>query len=154
VKTLIVVVGEYLLYVVCLIAALAALTSERERRNGMIKLAILSCAIALLVGWVTGLLYYHPRPFVVENIEPLIPHRPDNGFPSEHTLLAMVASAVVFAYNRKLGIILAVLAVLIGAARVAARLHYPVDVVGGISIALATTLVSWMTLRRVDRSYR
>ena len=90
VKTLIVVVGEYLLYVVCLIAVLAALTSERKRRNGMIKLALLSCVIALLVGWLSGLLYYHAPPFVVENVAPVIPHSVDNGFPSEHTILAMV----------------------------------------------------------------
>lgn len=73
---------------------------------------------------------------MVNDIAPLFPHSIDNGFPSEHVLLAIVVAGVVFAYNRKLGVILAILGLVVGSARVIANVHHPIDIIGGAAIAL------------------
>ena len=42
-----------------------------------------------------------PRPFVVQHVAPLFPRDADNGFPSDHTLLATFFAVCVFFYSRK-----------------------------------------------------
>ncbi|MFH1087699.1 MAG: phosphatase PAP2 family protein [Chloroflexota bacterium] len=151
---LITVIAQYLVVIVGLIAVAAAVLSERAVRNSIIKLAVLSFAIAFLISFVAGTVYYDARPFVVENIEPLVPHQPDNGFPSHHTLGAMVAAATIFVYRRRLGVLLSMLGVLAGIARIVAGLHYPVDIAGSILIAVIAVFCAWMALKKLDRRFR
>ena len=151
--TLIIIGGEYLIVAVSLIGVAALFLSKGKVWTRTIKLAILSFPIAFLAAWVAGHFYYDTRPFVVENVQPIIHHQIDNGFPSDHTLYAMVTAAVVFAYHRRIGLFLGILGILIGIARVAARVHHPVDIIGGIAIAIAATGIAWLILRRVDRSF-
>ncbi|MGD0780421.1 MAG: phosphatase PAP2 family protein [Dehalococcoidales bacterium] len=151
---LITIAGQYLIIVVGLIAVVATIFSEKTVRWSIIKLVILSFGLAFLIAYIAGMLYYDTRPFVVENIQPLIPHLPDNGFPSDHTLAATVTAAVIFVYRRKLGILLGVLGILVGVARIAAHLHYPIDVVASILIAVIATFCAWLTLKKFDRRFK
>ena len=141
-------VARYLIFIIAFVAVMFTLVSDRTERNRTIALAVMAFPVALLMAWVAGLLYYHTRPFVVEGVQPLIPHESNNGFPSHHTMLAMATSAIVFVRSRKAGLLLGIMAILIGISRVIARLHYPVDVLGGAAIGIASTGVAWMTLRR------
>ncbi len=143
--------AQYLVIIVGLIVAIVTLLSEKPVRRNMIKLAILSFLIAFLIAFVAGIFYYDPRPFVVEHIDPLIPHQPDNGFPSDHTLIAMVMAATVFVFRRKLGILLGVLGILVGISRVVAEVHHPIDIVGSIVIAIMATYSAWMISNKLDR---
>ena len=77
-----------------------------------------------------GSLIVSPRPFVVDHVPPLIPVATENGFRSDHTLLAMAVADVVFAFRRRAGSVLFALAALVGLGRVAAHVHHPIDVVG------------------------
>ena len=150
--TLIVVGAKYLIYVIAFSAVIATLLSVRAVRCNIIKLALLSFPIAFLVSVIAGHLFYDTRPFVVEQIEPLIPHAADNGFPSDHTLFAMVAAATIFVYNRKLGMLLGILSVLVGVSRVMAKVHYPIDIVGSIAIAIAATCLAWIILKTLRKN--
>jgi undecaprenyl-diphosphatase len=147
---LIVFSAQYLLFVIGLIAVAVTLLSERTERNKLIILAALSILIAFGMASLAGILYYDPRPFVVEHISPLIPHIPDNGFPSDHTLYGMVTAATVFIYRRKTGIILGILAVLAGAARVIAGVHHPIDIIGGAAMAIVATFISWVLFKSIS----
>ena len=146
--------AQYLIIVVALIALVATLLSEKTARNNIIKLALLSALLAFLLAYAAGHSYYDPRPFVVEHIKPLFPYSADNGFPSDHTLFAIVIAGTIFFFRRKLGIFLGVLGILIGVARVIAGVHHPIDIVGGIAIAIFATFISWIFLRIVDRGFR
>jgi undecaprenyl-diphosphatase len=149
-----VIAAQYLIFVVGLIAVIATVLSEKATRNNIIKLVILSFGIAFLIAYITGRFYYDTRPFVIDHIKPLMPHQPDNGFPSDYTLAAIVTAAVIFVYRHKLGILLAVLGVFIGIARIAARLHHPIDIVGSILIAVVATGCAWMILKKSGRRFR
>ena len=100
--------SKYIIYIVGLIAVFVTLRSERAVRNRLIMLAVLSLLVAFGIASLGGLLYFDPRPFTVTHTTPLIPHLPDDGFPSDHTLYAMAAAATVFCYWRKTGILLGV----------------------------------------------
>jgi undecaprenyl-diphosphatase len=152
VTSLIVISGQYLFFIVGLIALIVTLLSEKTARNRLIMLAILSLLVAFGMASLAGILYYDPRPFVGEHTTPLIPHVPDNGFPSDHTLYTMVASATVFTYRRKTGILLGILAILAGVARVIAGVHHPIDIIGGAAIAVAATYIAWVLLKILSRT--
>lgn len=86
-------------------------------------------------------LYYDPRPFVTHHLTPLVSHAADNGFPSEHTLLAATLATLIYFYDKKIGTATAVLAILIGASRVAAHVHSPIDIIGSLLMA---ALAGWI----------
>lgn len=147
--TLIIIGAKYAIIAVALLALVTTLLSERKVRCNIIKLAVLSFPIAFLLALLASHLYYDTRPFVVEHIEPLIPHEADNGFPSNHTLYAMVAATTLFVYRRKPGVFLAILAILIGVSRVMADVHYPIDIVGSILIAIVATGLAWIMIKKL-----
>jgi len=149
--TLIIIGAKYLIYIIAFVAVIATLLSEKTVRWNIIKLALLSFPIAYLLAFIAGHLFYDTRPFVVQHVEPLIPHGADNGFPSDHTLVAMVAATTIFVYRRKLGVFLGILAVLVGVSRVMAKVHYPIDIIGSIALAIASTCIAWIILRRFFR---
>ncbi len=102
-----------------------------------------------------GALYTDPRPFAVGHFHPLIAHAPDNGFPSDHALLAafLVACVILVRFWRFVPIVV-VLDVLVDWARVGAGIHHPIDVIGstvfvaaGMIIAIAVTplVFDWIT---------
>jgi undecaprenyl-diphosphatase len=152
--TVVTISAQYLIFAVILIAVIAAAFSKKELWWSIIKLAVLSFGLAFLLAYIAGLIYYDTRPFIAEHIEPLVPHAANNGFPSDHTLAAMVTAAVIFVYCRWWGILLGALAILVGVARIYADLHYTVDIIASITIAIIATFVAWLTLRKVDRKFK
>lgn len=70
------------------------------------------------------------------------------GFPSDHMLFATaIVCAVWFeTKNKRISLILAVLTILVGLGRVLALVHTPVDIIGGIAIALVGSI--WYLNRR------
>jgi len=143
--------GQYLIIVVALIAVITTLFSDKQTRQRTIVLAVLSFLIAFGIASIAGLLYYDTRPFVQDHTVPIIPHAADNGFPSNHTLYAMVAAVVILAYNKKVGILLGTLAALIGVSRVMAEIHHPIDILVSFVIAFAATGIALAVLRLLAR---
>lgn len=136
--------GAQYLYLVIVIGAFGyLLTQPRERRWRMALLAVLALPLTYVVAKIMSTLYYDPRPFVVGHFLPLLPHAPDNGFPSDHTLLSAAVAAVVFFFNRTLGALLLVIAFLVGVARVFAGIHHLTDIVGSLVIAASVTMLVW-----------
>jgi undecaprenyl-diphosphatase len=148
---LIVFTGQYLIFIIGSVALAATLLSKKTMRNSTIVLAIPSFLIALAIATVAGRLYYDPRPFVTEHTTPLIPHSADNGFPSEHTLFAMVTAITMFIYSRKIGILLGILSILVGVARVIAGIHHPIDIIGSVVIAIAAVCIAWAVLKVLSK---
>ncbi len=102
----------------------------------MALFAVPALILTYLLGKIGSFLYFDARPFVVDHFIPLIMHAADNGFPSDHTLLAAGLAAVGMYWNKKLGIVLWALAALIAVARVYVGVHHPIDVIGSAVIAL------------------
>jgi len=149
VDTLVVFSAKYLIFISGSIFIIVTFLSRRTVRNSILKLAVFAFPLAYIMALIASSLFYDTRPFVVEHVQPLIPHAPDNGFPSQHTLLGMVAATSVFVYHRKVGVLLAVLGVLIGVSRVIAKVHYPVDIIVSIAIAIAATFFAWIVITKI-----
>ena len=156
-NSLIVFVAKYFFVISVVTVALYWIKAKRQVKIDLGWQLVLGGVLAVLLAMLGGHLYYDPRPFVSHHMKPLIPHAPDNGFPSDHTLLTSFLGFVMLKYSRGLGLFLLVVAVLVGAARVAAHIHSPIDIVGSFVFAAIAVFVTqvlvgrWREGRRTDQ---
>jgi len=142
--------ANYLWYVIIGIAVVYFLLQSRPEKKRMLIFAALVLPLVYLVALLGGALYYDPRPFVVGHFTPLIPHKPTNGFPSDHVVWSAATAAIVFPSNKYLSLILWVLTTLVGAARVHAGVHHPIDIIGSMLMAIVTATVAYFIIERVS----
>ena len=117
-------------------AYLAGVRADWWRRSVRAFMAGLS---ALVAAKLLSLLYVTAeRPFVTLGLQPKAAYLDNPGFPSDHALFVGVISLIVWyaTGNRKLGLLLIVLSLVVGAGRVLALVHTPADVLGGFAAAL------------------
>lgn len=138
----IVFIAKYLVFVSAAIAAVFFLRQPRARQKEILLFAVILLPLSYIMAKIISCFFFNPRPFVVDNLTPLIQHAADNGFPSEHTLFGAAVAAAVFHFNKKVGMLLALLATLVGAARVLAGVHHWADILGSISIVLLAYLMT------------
>lgn len=152
-------VAEYLLY--AMVVAVAAIWLFAEDRAGKVRLlgsALIGLVLVLVLIKVGAAVHDDPRPFVQNPaLHPLFPHAADNGFPSDHSAAAGLLAILVWLRHRWYGTLLAVCAVLVGAARVAAHVHHVQDIVAGLLIGglagwLGSIAAAWLIGRFAVRS--
>lgn len=143
--------AKYMYLVVIAIAIVYGLLQPRPIQKKMIIVAVICLPLILLVAKIASHFFYDPRPFVTLHIKPLIPHAPNNGFPSDHTLISAAFASVLFIFSKKWGIIAGVLAVLIGASRVYAQIHSPIDILGSIVISILVVAIVVVVLKKFTR---
>lgn len=123
-----------LIFILVLVFLYAAFKTPKNQRKQLLIALILAGLIAAILDKLAGKIYYDPRPFVAHNVKPLISHSADNGFPSEHTVLAATLSTLIYFYRKQLTVVAFALTLIIGISRIAAHVHSPIDIVGGLAI--------------------
>lgn len=140
--------ANYLLWVMVVVAAAQGLI--RERGSGRLTAgaaAVVGLGLTLVFIVIAAKLHTDARPFVQNpHLHPLISHSADNGFPSDHSAAAGLIAMLVTLRDRLIGAVLWLLALGVGAARMAAHVHHLQDVAAGLAIGavaavLATALV-------------
>ena len=141
--------AKYLLLLPIAILGIYFLIQPWSVQKKILVFALPSLILIYLVALLGGYLYYDPRPFVVGSFTPLIPHTPDNGFPSDHTLLVSAVASIGFYLNRRFGVVLWALAIVVAVTRVYVGLHHPTDVIGSIIISAAATSIVYLLITYV-----
>src|SRR5215831_12706884 len=142
--------ANYLWYAIIGIAVLMLFMLPRREQIRILVLAAVVLPLTYLISLIAGALYYDPRPFVIGHFVPLIPHKPSNGFPSDHVLWSAAISAITFSTKRYVSLILWLLTLLVGASRVYLGVHHPIDIVGSIAIAIVVSVLVHLLLRRIN----
>lgn len=135
--------AKYLIFIIAVAGFAFWLTVSKKLKIQLAASIILAAVIAYAFVKVGGKLYYHPRPFIVENIQPLVSHGNDNSFPSEHATFSMVVATTIYFYKKQLGYILFILALLVAYGRVGAHVHYPVDVFAGLIFGAVAAKIAY-----------
>jgi len=135
--------AKYLVYIDVLIAAaiIVALLYHQPRLRIVrwIVAFVLLLVLSEIAAQIASSVYSDPRPFVTGHFHPLIAHAADNGFPSDHGLLAAAVVAGVALLRLTWIIPFVVLGILVDWARVGSGVHHPIDVIGSaVLVALAT----------------
>lgn len=141
--------AKYLLFVLAAIAVFYLLKQSRKRQKEILLFAVILLPLSYIVAKIISHFYFDPRPFVVGNFTPLVPHKADNGFPSDHTLLGAAIAFAIFRFDIKLGLFLLFLALLTGFARVFSGVHHLTDIAGSI-VVVATVYLLIRAFRRFD----
>lgn len=96
--------------------------------------------VAYLVSKVLSGLIVDPRPYIVAHVQPIFPVAHDNGFPSDHTLLAALLTASLWWIDRRMVPLFAAATVLVMVGRLAIGAHHTLDVAGSVAIVAAVAL--------------
>ena len=145
---LIIFTANYLIYLLAIVWFASLMLIPKAKRKISFIFIVVAFVLAVIGDKILGMLYNNPRPFVVDNVMPLVKHASDNGFPSGHTLFAMMFATTARSYNRKLGLILAILAVIVGGSRVLAHVHHTLDILGSILLAIGATYLAWILVQK------
>ncbi|MSR70691.1 phosphatase PAP2 family protein [Candidatus Kaiserbacteria bacterium] len=150
---LIILAAKYLIFIIALGAAAAVGVAVRGGRRELLWVLGVALPLGYALARLAGLFFAHQQPFALEGFTPLIPHDVDNAFPSDHTVIAGVFASVAFLADKRVGIALWVLTLLVGAARVSAGLHYPIDILAAALLALLATLAAWGVVKATKGVY-
>jgi undecaprenyl-diphosphatase len=126
---------------------------NKQAKIQFVIATILAGIFAVLLAKIAAKLYYYPRPFVTEHVKPLISHPADNGFPSDHALLTMTLTAITYYFSRKIAAIMLVFTILVGVARVLAKVHSPIDIAAGWAIGIVGAVAGYYAMRLLQKKY-
>lgn len=130
--------------VVFVMAAVWLIAIVRQRtRLTLATLAriVVLVALSYLASLILGHIIVDPRPYIVDHTTPLAPVAHDNGFPSDHTLLAAVITASLWWIDRRIMAVCAAGTLLVMLGRMAIGAHHTLDVLGSVAIVVVATLL-------------
>ena len=125
---------------------------EDERKNISLY-AGYSAVFGILLNFLIGLFYFHPRPFMDNIGTLLITHLSDTSFPSDHTtfMLSVAFAFLYFKKTRKAGILFSILGIVGGIARVYCGVHYPFDILGSVVVAAVASFAVFLSREKLQR---
>ncbi|MEK7648918.1 MAG: phosphatase PAP2 family protein [Patescibacteria group bacterium] len=118
------------------------------QKKSLLKHAIFSSSLAFGINATIGSLLFRSRPFVDHSVIQLIEKSATSkSFPSDHTALSFaLAASIGAAYPRMSGVAYT-LACIIGVSRIAAGVHYPLDIITGAFVGLMSFAIVWRVVR-------
>ncbi|MFT0546430.1 undecaprenyl-diphosphatase [Allopusillimonas ginsengisoli] len=128
--------ANYVIWIVPAVLILGWLRGNEHVRRLML-VAAASGVAGLLVNQAIGLVWQHPRPFMMGLGHTLMVHAADSSFPSDHLTVLWAVSFSFLTHQRwrVAGIILAILGLPVAWARIYLGVHFPLDMVGAVIVA-------------------
>src|ERR1035437_6795681 len=145
-------IADNLIYLIPTLLLILWLLGDERKRN----LALRSCLAAMLgvgANQIIGLFWQHPRPFMIELGQTWIQHAADSSFPSDHvTVLASVGITLFFAREIGLAAVILVVALCVAWSRVFLGVHFPMDMIGAVGVAVFAYVFSAPAWRRYGQA--
>lgn len=131
-----VVVANDLIYLIPLFLVALWLWGDARLRNQALK-ACLVALLALGANQLIGLVYTHPRPFMLGLGHTWTYHTPDSSFPSDHvTILTTIGLTLLSGGALRLAIAVLMLDLAVAWARIFVGVHFPLDMLGAAVVAV------------------
>lgn len=139
------VAAKYLIYLLFILAGF--ILYQKFQKGNFAGVArdsltiLVSLVVGLIITWLIRTYYPIPRPFVVDQTTPLIPHDPSPGFPSQHAVISFILVNYLFTQSKKWWWLAFGLALIITGARVYTKVHSLLDIEGGAILAIIVYFV-------------
>jgi undecaprenyl-diphosphatase len=136
--------AEYLIWLIPMGVGIGWLIGDGITRRIMIE-ATAATFFALLLAQLLGVLYPHPRPFMIGLGQQFVAHVADSSFPSDHATVMWTVACTMMLHDktRFVGYNLALLGLPVAWARIYLGVHFPLDMIGA---ALLSVIASRLTL--------
>ncbi|MBI4155894.1 MAG: phosphatase PAP2 family protein [Candidatus Zambryskibacteria bacterium] len=121
---------------------------SRSEQKKIIILSAIALPISILSMFLLQFIYYDSRPSLVIDFKPLVSHIFSNGFPSTHATMTALIASVLYVFNRKVGLFLFFISLLVSLSRVYLGLHHFVDIVAGIFLAIVIVITAQFFLKK------
>lgn len=128
--------ANVLLFVLVVVLAAVAFFNRQRLTRGLAARVAASLAVAVLLTLLLGRTVLDPRPYLVEHYAPLAHVASDNGFPSDHALVAALLACWVWWLDRRLLPLFLAGLIAVMAGRLAIGAHHSLDVLGSVAFAL------------------
>lgn len=144
-------IAEYLSIIFILF--LIYLWFSRNKHKEFALFSGYAATVGVVLNFLITLFYFHPRPFMDKIGVLLISHAPDTSFPSDHTtfMLSIAFMLLYFKKTRKIGIVLSILGIMGGIARIYSGIHYPFDIVGSIIVAIVSSYIIFLLKEKLQK---
>lgn len=128
--------AEWLIYALPLLLAGLWLSGQRQQREAAVT-ATLCVLFALGCGQLIGLLWPHPRPFMLGLGHAFLAHQAEASFPSDHaTVFFTLGLSLLLSSLRRLGGAILLSGAVVSWSRVYLGVHFPFDMVGALLLAI------------------
>ncbi len=128
--------------IIWIVFTIIALITKKYRRLGtklsftmILSLIVCNCILKPVVSRI--------RPYDLNStIQLMVAPEIDTSFPSGHTFFAFSTATVCFMYNKRLGVIMYLFAVLMAFSRLYLYVHFPTDVLFGAIFGIITGIIA------------
>jgi len=146
----------YLGWIIVVLVLIIFFYRAQERLMAVTELifAMSTASVAWLIAHAIKWLYPVARPLAaLPDIAPLFAPSGVNAFPSGHAVFFFALALAIFIVDRKLGQWLIFAATIISVARVAAGVHWPLDILGGLALAIFIVAGSSFIMRLIHPGF-
>ncbi len=133
--------AEYLIFLMWFLIFIFALKGNHRERKSVL-LFLISFPVFFLIIKFIHLFLFEQRPYIANQIIPLITHRvTDASFPSRHASSSFAMAFAFLYFKSKWGMPILLLATWVSISRVYVGVHYPLDILGGFVIGIISVLI-------------
>lgn len=109
------------------------------REKHAVKESLWTVGLAILMAEIISLIVLRIRPYLaVTDIFALIPPPLTSSFPSVHTAISVAFTSAFYAGKKRLGQVCLLIALGVAIGRMAAGVHYPTDILGGMIVGVTS----------------
>lgn len=134
-----------------IVIGIVLLCKKSTRKQGFHVLLALIISVIVCNVFLKDLVARARPCWLMPEIELLIHMPKDYSFPSGHTSASFAAAVALGVYNRKMGILMYVLAFLIAFSRMYLFVHFPTDVLGGAVTGTISAIIAGVVIKRLEQ---
>lgn len=131
IDNLIIFLGVYFPFIVIALAVIF-LFFYHKKSPKEVFIVFFSSSLAWVIAKILKVLVHSDRPFIALKNTNLLFRDDSFAFPSGHATFFMALAVALFFHHKKTGYLFMLFAVIIGIARIAGGVHFPIDILGGI----------------------